>query len=559
MADLREIEARLTAAGAPFEVTTEDVRGAPMRVFKNRTRSLRALLEASRAHGDKHYVVYGDERISYAQHFARASAFANVLRERYGVQPGDRVAILAANRPEWVIAFWATVAAGGVVAAMNGWWTEDEIRYGVSDSEPKVVIGDRSRLARLGGRGVGVPILEIESEFAALEASAAGRALPDAEIAEDDPAVILYTSGTTGRPKGAVNTHRGICGFVSVGMFNGIRMMVHAAESGRAPSPGGAPTSPAMLVTVPLFHLSGLYSGCVMMLAVGAKTVYRPGRFDPGEVLRLIESERITTWPALGNMPHRVVSHPDVAKYDLSSMSNIGGGGGPTSPEIQRRLREVFPGSKGAMGLGYGLSESVTAVAMITGDELLAHPTSVGRPAATHEIEIRDPDGKPLPEGVEGEIYIRSPYLMREYWRKPEATRDVLVAGGWLRTGDIGHFEDGRLYINSRARDMILRGGENIYPIEIEQRLEAHPDVAEAAVLGVEHEELGQEVKAVVVPSAGVTPDAKALAAWVGATLAAYKVPAHWELRAEPLPRNAAGKVLKNVLAGAAQNQFVEE
>ena len=184
-------------------------------------------------------------------------------------------------------------------------------------------------------------------------------------------------------------------------------------------------------------------------------------------------------------------------------MSNIGGGGGPTSPEIQRRLREVFPDGGRGMGLGYGLSESVTAVAMITGDELLAHPTSVGRPVATHEIEIRDADGKPLPEGVEGEIYIRSPYLMREYWRKPEATREALVPGGWLRTGDIGRFEDGRLYINSRARDMILRGGENIYPVEIEHRLEAHPDVAEAAVLGVDHEELGQEVKAVVVPRAG--------------------------------------------------------
>jgi acyl-CoA synthetase (AMP-forming)/AMP-acid ligase II len=240
-------------------------------------------------------------------------------------------------------------------------------------------------------------------------------------------------------------------------------------------------------------------------------------------------------------------------------MSNIGGGGGPTSPEIQRRLREVFPGSQRAMGLGYGLSESVTAVAMISGDELLAHPTSVGRPAVTHEIEIRDPDGKPVPEGVEGEIHIRSPYLMREYWRKPEATAEALVAGGWLRTGDIGHFEDGRLYINSRARDMILRGGENIYPVEIEHRLEAHPDVAEAAVLGVDHEELGQEVKAVVVPRAGARPDPAALAAWVGETLAAYKVPAHWEVRAEPLPRNAAGKVLKNVLTGAAHNAFIED
>jgi long-chain acyl-CoA synthetase len=558
MADLLEIEARITAPGGLFEVVTEDVRGVPLRVFKNRSRSLRALLESSRAHGDKDYIVYADERVSYAQHFARASAFANVLRERYGVGPGDRVAILAANRPEWVIAFWATVSIGGVVAALNGWWTEDEIRYGISDSDPKLVIGDRARLARLGGRGADVPLVEMESEFAALEASAAGRALPDAEIAEDDPAVILYTSGTTGRPKGAVNTHRGICGFVSVGMYNGVKSMIYAAESGRKPS-GNAPPQNGMLLTVPLFHLSGLYSGCVMMLSAGAKTVYRPGRFDPEDVLRLIEQERITAWAALGNMPHRVVSHPAVTKYDLSSMSNIGGGGGPTSPEIQRRLREVFPEGGRGMGLGYGLSESVTAVSVINGDELLAHPTSVGRPVVTHEIEIRDPDGKPLPEGVEGEIYIRSPYLMREYWRKPEATRAALVAGGWLRTGDIGHFEQGRLYINSRARDMILRGGENIYPVEIEHRIEAHPDVLEAAVLGVDHEELGQEVKAVVVPRAGARPDPTALAAWVGEKLAAYKVPAHWEIRDEPLPRNAAGKVLKQVLAGAAQNQFVEE
>src|SRR5262245_60667894 len=558
MPDIQEIEARITAPGGMFEIVTEDVRGTPMRVFKNRPRSLRALLEASRAHGDKDYIVYADQRVSYAQNFARASAFANVLRERYGVRPGDRVAILAANRPEWAIAFWAAVSVGGVVAALNGWWTEDEIRYGVGDADPAVLIGDRTRLARLRGRDAGVPVLEMESAFGPLETEFEGRPMPDVAIAEDDPAVILYTSGTTGRPKGAVNTHRGICGFVTVGMYNGLKNMIYAAEAGRKPNPN-APPQTAMLVTVPLFHLSGLYSGCVMMLAAGAKTVYRPGRFDPEDTLRLIERERITTWPALGNMPHRVVSHPAVSKYDLSSMNNIGGGGGPTSPEIQRRLREVFPGSARGMGLGYGLSESVTAVATITGDELIEHPTSVGRTAMTHEIEIRDPDGKPVPEGVEGEIYIRSPYLMLGYWRKPEATREALVAGGWLRTGDIGHFEDGRLYINSRARDMILRGGENIYPVEIEHRIEAHPDVAEAAVLGVDHEELGQEVKAVIVPRPGARPDPGALAAWVGETLAAYKVPTHWEQRAEPLPRNAAGKVLKNVLAGAAQNQFVEE
>ena len=428
MADLREIEARITAPAACSRWSPRTC--AACRCAYSRTARARCARcsRAARAHGDKEYLVYGDERVSYAQAFARASAFAHALRERYEVKPGDRVAILAANRPEWVLAFWAAVSVGGVVAALNGWWTEDEIRYGVGDADPAVLIGDRARLARLRGQGPGVPVLEIESQFAALEAEFAGRPMPEVEIAEDDPAVILYTSGTTGRPKGAVNTHRGICGFVTVSMYHGVRSMIYAAEAGRKPNPN-APPQNAMLVTVPLFHLSGLYSGCVMMLAAGAKTVYRPGRFDPEDALRLIERERITSWPALGNMPHRVVSHPGVAKYDLSSMSNVGGGGGPTSPEIQRRLREVFPGSRLGMGLGYGLSESVTAVAMITGDELLAHPTSVGRPVATHEIEVRDGDGKPLPEGVEGEIYIKSPYLMREYWRKPEATSEALLPG----------------------------------------------------------------------------------------------------------------------------------
>ena len=556
MADLREIEARITAPGGLFEVVTEDVRGTPMQVFKNRPRSLRALFEGARAHGDKDYIVYADERVSYANVFARGSAFANVLREQYGVRPGDRVAILAANCPEWVIAFWASVSIGGVVAALNGWWQADEIRHGIGDSEPALLIADRKRLARIEGRA-GVPTVEIESQFADLLRERRAE-LPDVPIAEDDPAVILYTSGTTGRAKGAVNTHRGICGFVSVGQLNGLKNIMLAAARGVQP-PATPPPPLCSLLTVPLFHLSGLYAGAVTMLAAGGKTVWRSGRFDPADVLRLIEAERVTHWSALGNMAHRVVSHPDIARYDLSSIQGVGSGGGPTSPEIQEQLRKVFPRGGANMGLGYGLSESVTAVAVISGEELKQFPRSVGRPMPTHEIEIRDPHGRALPEGVEGEIYIRSPYLMLGYWRRPDATAETLLPGRWLRTGDIGRFEDGRLYINSRARDMILRGGENIHPVEIEHRIEAHPDVAEAAVLGVDHEELGQEVKAVVVPRPGKRPDPTALATWVGETLAAYKVPAHWEVRSEPLPRNAAGKVLKNVLAGAALNQFVEE
>lgn len=556
MTTVQEIEAQLTGPGGPFEVEIAQVLGESMPVFKGRARSLRELLEASRAHAGKEYIVHGDRRITFAEHADQVGSVARALSERYGVGPGSRVAILAANCPEWLLTFWATVSLGGVVAALNGWWQADEILYGISHSDPTVLVGDRKRLARIEGRDLGVPVIEIERDFPALEGYAPAAPLPTLPIAEDDPAVILYTSGTTGRPKGALNSHRGICGFVNVGIVNGLKRIMLAAAAGAKPEPAPPTCS---LVTVPLFHLSGLYASAVMMLATGGKTVWRSGRFDPGDVLRLIEQERVTNWSALGNMAHQVVDHPDVERYDLSSMRNVGSGGGPTSPEIQERLRKVFGKAGENMGLGYGLSESVTPVAMIGGEELKAHPDSVGSPAPTHQIEIRDERGVPRPEGAEGEIHVRSPYTMLGYWRDPEATAEAILPGRWLRTGDIGRLDEGRLYLNSRKRDLILRGAENIYPVEIELCLEAHPDVLEAAVVGVDNPELGQEVKAFVVPIHGAALDAADLARFVASRLAYFKVPAHWEIRNEPLPRNASGKIMKHVLTGDAENPFVEE
>lgn len=547
----------LTGPGGPLEIIDAEVMGERMRVFKERKRSLRELLLDSAAFADKSYIVMDDRRISYAEHLNQVAAMARVLRERFGVGKGDRVAILAENHPEWIITFWATVSLGAIVAALNGWWTADEIRYGVELTEPKVLVVDRKRRQRLQGlEGLEVPTLEMESEVRAIVEHAPQAELPPAEIDEDDPAVILFTSGTTGRPKGAVNTHRGICGFVQSAYLGGMRTMLLSMEHGETPD---RPETCA-LMTVPLFHLSGLYTGAVLMLVVGAKTVWRLGRFEPTEVLRLIERERVTTWAGLGSMAPRVLSHPDLEKYDLSSMRNFGSGGAPTSPALQERMRQVAPNGKWGVGLGYGSSESVTAVAVITGLELSEHPTSVGRPQPTHEIQIRASDGTTvLGEDREGEIFIRSPYVMREYWRDPAATARAIRSGRWLATGDIGRIKDGRLYINSRARDMILRAAENIYPVEIEHRLEEHPSVAEAAVVGVEHPELGQEVKAIVVPAPGATIDTDALAQWVRERLAPFKVPAHWEVRTEPLPRNPAGKVLKNVLTGEAENRFVDD
>jgi long-chain acyl-CoA synthetase len=574
---LREIEARLTAPGAPFEVVLEDVLGEPTRVFKERVPSLRALLTASAAHGEAEYLVCDDgRRISYAEHLRRVAKLAAALRDHYGVRPGDRVAILAANCPEWIETFWATVSLGAIAVGLNGWWVRDEILYGLEDSEPTLLVGDARRLARIAGAalprvgGVELRVVEIGPDFDALWNHDREVALSGEPIAEDDAATILYTSGTTGRPKGAVNTHRGILAMVRLQVFHGARLMMKAAAdaAARGVSLGGGGTIArhCNLINAPLFHVSGLYAGAVTSLANGLKTVWTTGRFDPVRVMQLIEAERVTVWGPMGSMMQRVLSHPEFGRHDLSSVTQLGSGGAPLPAELFARMREAFPNARASIGIGYGLTES-TALATINGsEELLARPDSVGRPLPTIDVEIRDDDGKPVSEGTEGEICLRGPLVMREYWRRPRETAATIGPGRWLRTGDVGRLEDGYLYVNSRRRDLILRAAENVYPAEIEQALEAHEAVRETAVVGVDHPELGQEVKAIVVVAEASLRGADAervlaeeLSRWVAGRLAYYKVPAHWEFRSDPLPRNATGKVLKNVLTSGAENPFVEE
>jgi acyl-CoA synthetase (AMP-forming)/AMP-acid ligase II len=549
MPTMAEVERSLLGPGGPFELTRERVLGHDLTVFARRPPSLRAMLESSRGHGDAEYCVCEGTRLTFAEHLRSVAAFARVLREGYGVGKGDRVAILAENGPEWIIAFWATVSLGAIAVGMNGWWVRDEIVYALEDCRPTVLVADDKRLARLRREDLGIPVISIERDFAAL-ASASDDALPDVPIDEDDAACILYTSGTTGRPKGAVASHRSIVGLVTLQFFHGLRVMM-------ADPPTGAPAhAPCQLVTNPLFHVSGLYTGAITMLAGGIKTVWTKGRFDPERILRLIETERVTSWSPMGTMAYRVVTHPGLGHYDLTSVRSVGSGGAPMRRELQEQIRRVFPNAAASLGLGYGLTESGALATINFGDELARRPGSAGRPMPTVEVEIRDSNGRAMPEGEEGEIHIRSPLLMLRYWRRPAETDAAFAEGRWLRTGDVGRLRDGFLYIDSRKRDLILRGGENIYPIEIELRLEAHPAVAEAAVVGVADAELGQAVKAIVVPVDGGEPRIDALRAWVADALAYYKVPAHWEIRRAPLPRNAAGKVMKHVLLGDADSPF---
>ncbi len=554
---LAAVEAQLLAPGAPFELAEEEVLGERVPVFANRARSLRDVLLRGREFTDAEYMVFREgereRRYTFGDHEKLVASAAAALSDRFGVRPGDRVAILAANCPEWIISFWATVSLGAICVGLNGWWTEDEIRYAVGHSKPKLLIADRKRAARITGE-LEVPMLIVEDAFETLLAAYPDAELPAQSIAESDPAIILYTSGTTGRAKGVVHTHGNVTNMLMVSFFHGARLMMANPKQAELPQ-----LANSILVTSPLFHVSGLHCAAVTALAGGAKTVWPMGRFDPETTLELIEREKITGWGYTATVLHRLISHPKVGDYDLSSFRSVGGGGSPIPAPLIEKAHALFPQCSHTMGVGYGLTEGTAFATLNAGEELTDDPSSVGRPVPIVEVEIRDEQGRAVDEGEEGEIHLRGPLVMREYWQDVDATNAAIKPGRWLNTGDVGRLQDGKLYIASRKRDLILRGGENVYPFEIEQRLEAHPAIAEAAVIGVDHEELGEEVKAVVVFEPGQRLTADALEHWVADALAYYKVPSLWETRDTPLPRNATGKVLKNALRDAQDSMFIEE
>jgi acyl-CoA synthetase (AMP-forming)/AMP-acid ligase II len=433
---------------------------------------------------------------------------------------------------------------------MNGWWAGDEIEYGIAVSQPKLLIADERRLARLDGKDPGVPTVVVERDFAELWNYDLDAPLPDVEIDEDDLCLLLFTSGTTGRPKAAMLSHRCLIAFVASSFFIGAR---RALTEGTRGQPG------AMLAAFPLFHVSGLFGSATTGLAGGSKLVWPTGRFDPEKVLRLTREEEIRNWGGAATQIFRLLADPALEGFDVSLLNGVGIGGSATTPELIRRTEERMPHLKGTFGSGYGSTESGALISYASHAMLSESPNCVGPPLPTCQIKIVDDDDNEVPDASDGQICVRSPLVMLGYWRNEEANDEALLPGRWLKTGDVGHIEHGRLHLASRKRDLIIRGGENIYPAEIENRLEAHPAIAEVAVYGVDHVELGQEVKAVVVPKAGAALEEEALREFVAEKLAYFKVPAYFEIRAEPLPRNATGKVMKHVLAGEAENSFVEE
>jgi long-chain acyl-CoA synthetase len=565
-----EVEAMLTGPGGAFEIVRETVNDVEMNVFKERMRSLRDIAQTAMQRGNENpFMVYGDRRYGSGEFVELSNSVARHLRDDWQLGHGDRVAVLAANNPEWCLTFWATVNSGAILVGLNGWWKTDEILYGLQDSGSRILVADRARFERIADRLDEVPNLEVIF-LADADPSDVGDDprlrrfdeltgdptpdFPETAINEDDPAVIFYTSGTTGKPKGAISTHRSMIANLQNTLYN---MVAGSMTGGGAiPSPGtGAP--PAALLTSPLFHVSGCHSGLVVGLMVGLKIVIPEGRFAPEKILGLIQDEQITVWATVPTMVWRVCEYPGRGDYDTSSVGSVAYGGSPSAEELQRKVKDTFP-NVASMTNAYGLTESSSVATAISGQEFIDRPTSVGRPMPVVDLKIVDAEGKEVPEGETGEVLIKGPIIMPGYWGKPDETAKT-VTDGWLHTGDIGRIdEEGYLYITDRAKDMIIRGGENIYCVEIENRLVEHPAVADAAVIGVPHPELGEEVKAVVQLEPGEKLTEDEVRQWVADKLAYFKVPTYVELRSEKLPRNASGKLLKNVLRGEGEVSFAE-
>ncbi|MFF4024144.1 MULTISPECIES: class I adenylate-forming enzyme family protein [Nocardia] len=542
MPDIAAVMRELTGPGGRFELVEEEVLGARMPVLRHRRRAVAELLADSVRFGDRDYLVTEDRRLSYREHAAAAAALAAALREEYGVRRGDRVAILAANTVEWVITFWAAQSLGAIAVGLNGWWVPREIEYGLALTEPAAVVVDAKRAKLLADIDTTAAVVTMDEDLPRLIAAHAGAEPTVPDVAEDDPAVILFTSGTSGKPKAALHSQRNL--LAVTGYFEYTDALA-AAFSGKTLEPG-APLDLRCLLTSPLFHIASLHNLVVPRLATGSAVIMPQGGFDADRILRLIEKERVTNWGAVPTMASRLLEHGDIGRYDTSSLTAFALASAPSSPAFKQRLREEVPFAADALVDSYGLTECSTAVAVATPADLAESPGTLGRPIISVALEIRDADGTPVPEGVEGEVYVRSPFVMLGYWRNPEATAAAIDAERWLRTGDFGVMEQGRLRLTGRRSDLILRGGENIYPVEIEQCLDEHPDVVECAVVGEPHPDLGQQVAAVVVLTEGSTASEADLREFARERLAYFKVPERWRITSDPLPRNITGKLIRS-------------
>ena len=547
-----EASAEVTGPGQLFELVDETIDGTPYRLFKQAPPVLGQVFSGAR--GDQStFLVYEDERWSFDETMRHVDALAHSLVHRFGIEKGDRVGISMRNLPEWIVSFAAILSVGAVSVSLNAWWTESELDYAIDDSGLSLLIADPERIERAHrpAHGRGVPMIVVRGDR--LEPAPTGvhhyheivnlgDAMPAVEVEPGDDATILYTSGTTGFPKGAVSTHRAVAQALMAFWAAATVQTARKADD----DIGGGGFAPCFILIVPLFHVTGCVP--VMLSCFGMKMkLVMMHRWDPEIALRLIEAERVTAFVGVPTQSWDMLESPSFAKYDTSSLATVGGGGAPAPAKLVDRVEKGF--RRGRPNIGYGMTETNAFGPGNSGDDYVSHPTSTGRARTTiMDVEIRDDSGEPVPAGQRGQIWMKGPNLIRGYWGKPEATAETIV-DGWLASGDLGRIdEDGFLYIEDRAKDMVLRAGENVYCAEVESAIYEHPGVYEAAVFGVPNERLGEEVACVVQRKEGSDLSADGLRDFLADTLAPFKVPSRIAFSDNRLPRNPSGKILKREL-----------
>lgn len=552
-AELNRAWAELTGPGGAFEIVEMDVNGHWIRGFKNAPPSVREVWLATLQFAERDYLVYQDERITYGEAHQLTASIASWLMAQ-GVAPGDRIAIAMRNYPEWMLIYWAACSIGVAVVGMNAWWTAPEMAYGLSDARPKVLFADAERLARVAEQpdmlaGAHVVAVRTETPAGGTPWSAVighGGTMPEVTVDPDSDACIFYTSGTTGFPKGAQLTHRGCVSNLMNMLFSGqAGAMVLAMTTGVVPDPDNPPPPPAVLVTTPLFHVTANNCGAYAATAMGGKMVLMY-RWDATLALELIQAEKISTVSGVPVMARELVTHPDFAKYDTSSLLSVGGGGAQIQPDLVDKIDKTVPTAR--PNTGYGMTETCGVITSLSGDFFVDKPASCGRALPNFEAKVVDDNGNALPTGEVGELWVRGSSVIKGYINRPEATAES-ITDGWLHTGDVARIdEEGFIFLVDRKKDMVLRGGENVYCAEVEAAVYRHPAVAEAVVFGVPDDRLGEEVAAAILLRDGHAASADELRGHVAALIAKHKAPRYIWFLSENIPRNASGKFLKKDL-----------
>ncbi|MFT5260542.1 MAG: long-chain acyl-CoA synthetase [Arenicella sp.] len=545
---------QLTAAGGPFELNKAIINGMQCRVFKDTPKCLTSTYGALQQYADRDLAVFADRRITYQIAAEQAAALAKILSDNYDIKKGTRVAIVMRNTPEWLISFLAVTSLGAIPALVNSRGTPDEISYCVMSTQCKLVISDSRTEQGLDATDAGtIPLLSFElekaftlsGEKAPIEAPALAAGLPIVESEPDEVAMILYTSGTTGRPKGALLTHQGVMTGLKTNQYSSTMIGIQIAERYGIDYQTMIANRPqyTTLLMFPLFHVSGLQAVFLTNFLQGGKVVMMP-RWGGEEALKLIEREKVTMFPGVPLMYWDMLRAPDVEKYDLSSMTNLSVAGQSTPLPLFDAIKSTFP--QAIIGCGYGMTETNGAISLLVGEDLVNNPTSVGHAVATTEIKLMKDDGSEAAQGERGEICVRGATIMKGYDNQPE-DNDKSFSSGWYHTGDIGvQDEEMRLYIVDRSTEMVISGGENIYCAEIERVLSQAPGVLESVTFGMPDDRLGEKLIALIRTHKDSKQTPESITDFIKQKLAGYKLPAEMFLVTEALPTNAVGKVLKN-------------